>query len=309
MNNRTLLSTLSLCAALLAPTMASAEPLVRASSIPAAPRAALLSDISHAKQAHPASFEKVKAVRLDVITRDKQKRGGLAPITPLYRALGRDALLPMLAELMDEPHATDMPTSATLAMRLGLLQAIGELRDARAVPVLEAVLDAPTGDARIARTAAAALGNIGSDAAVDALLSRTERAGATRLAVLAGLGSCRRAKAAGALAALLGGSLDDETADVVAGALGDLGNAWAWQTSKVAASGERDVVAGLAASALVRAFVTRDGRVRARAEKSLMLIGADAALVELRAARDGADTATRAAIDALLVRLEKSQLR
>lgn len=289
--------------------VAGAQPLVRAADLPAQARAALVADIAQAKLARPQAFEKVHAVRAEAVTLDRRKRGPIAPIAPLYRSLGKDALLPMLAELMDDTHAADAPASLTLSVRLGLLQAVGELRDDRAIPVLAAVVDQTGEDARIARTAAAAIGNIGSDAAVEALLARTARSGAARISIVAGLGSCRRAKAAGALAAMLDGTTDEATADALVAALGDVANAWAWQTSKVASTGERDVVANVAARALVAAFVSRDGRVRARAEKSLVLIGSAQANAELVDARTTADAPTQSAIDALIAKLDKSQLR
>lgn len=293
-----------ICAAILAATLfstgrASAEPLVRSADLSAPSGAALLAQIAKARRERPAAFEQVRQVRADAVARDRQKRGRVAHVSPALRALGADALLPMLGELLEDPAGE--PEQVTLAMRLGLLQAIGELRDARALPVLVSALDRGSADPRVARTAAAALGALATDEAVDALLARA----ATSKAAITGLGAARRAKATGALAAMLDGA-DEATAGELSDALGDAANEWAWQTSRVAASGEREVVVGVATTALARAFVARSGGARARAERGLRLAGPREAIPALRAARVDAAGSSRDAVDALLSALERS---
>ncbi len=296
---RPLVCAAALALVLTASVTASAEPLVRAADLPAASRATLTAELARARRERSALFAEVRKVRRAAVEQDRHKRGRVAHVAPALRALGPDALLPMLSELFEELPGE--PAKVTLAVRLGLLQAVGELRDARALPVLAAALDRGH-DPRIARTAASALGALGTDAAVDALLARRGDA------VIAGLGAARRARATGALAAMLDGA-DDATAIGLADALGDAANEWAWQTSRVAASGERDAVVGVATAALAHAFAARGGEARARAERALRLAGAAEAIPALRAARREATDTSRDAIDALVTSLSRRPAR
>ncbi|MCC6647553.1 MAG: hypothetical protein IT374_18535 [Polyangiaceae bacterium] len=296
MKRATLVGAALLAACSLGAARAAAEPLVRTTDLSSPAGAAVLGEIARARRLHPARFDQVRAVRASAPARDRQRHGRVAQLAPALRALGKDALLPMLSALLDD--APDEPARVTLAVHLGLLQAIGELRDARAHSVLVAALDRAT-DPRLARTAAAALGALGTDEAIDALLARTSSP-----AAIAGLGAARRARATGALAAMLDGA-DDITAVHIMDALGDAANEWAWQTSKVAASGERDAVVGVAAAALARSFVLRRGDARARAAKALRLAGAGEAVPALRVARDGAAGEARDAAGRLLAELTR----
>lgn len=280
---------LALC--LLASRPASAEPLVRVADLPAPAQRALVAEIARARRERPAVFEQVRAVRVGAVAQDRKKRGRVAHVAPALRALGPGALLPMLSELLAD--APGEPARVTLAVQLGLLQALGELRDARAAPTLTAALDRAS-DPRVARTAAVALGALGSDAAIDALLARGGAPSA-----IAGLGAARRARATVALAARLDGA-DDATAAHLADALGDAANEWAWQTSRVAASGERDAVVGAATAALARAIISREGAARARAGRALRLAGPSAAVPALRAVRGAASGSALDAVDALI---------
>src|SRR5690606_26553182 len=88
-----------------------------------------------------------------------RSRGRRAPVGLFLSKLGRDAGLPILERL-----AFDPPRDETASVvRRDLVEAVGLLRDTRAVPVLAAILEDETEDAETTRTAAEALARIGTD--------------------------------------------------------------------------------------------------------------------------------------------------
>src|SRR5262245_46590286 len=60
-----------------------------------AARASLLVEIDHARKSDPRAFEDVARIRQQLAEIDDQKRGRLAPITAMLKALGPGALFPM----------------------------------------------------------------------------------------------------------------------------------------------------------------------------------------------------------------------
>lgn len=273
-------------------------------------RAALVADIQKARSATPAAFAAVADLRARLGELDAAKRGRFAPIGPMLKRIGPDGLLPMLEHVaIDSPPRKGLTDTAWSAWRVGLLEAIGTLRDARSAPVLVAVLDGPETDFGVVRAAAAALGKLGTDAAAAKLVAMAKTAGPKQKAVLAGMGHCRRTVVAQVLAAAIAARPDEGTAEDVVRSLGDVGSAWAWDTPVVSASGERKAVQAIAAKALVEAFVAYGGKVRKTASNALMVVDDPSTPALAQAAKQGASAEVRAALDELVQRFANNPTR
>lgn len=294
----------------LAGTAAAAEGVViHPSRIPAGARATLIADIESAKSAHPSAFAAVVEVRKRLPELDANKRGRLPSITPLLKSLGAEGLFPMLAELaVDAPSRGDLTDTAWAAWRVGLLEAVGSVRDPRAEAALTAILESPETDFAVVKAAAEALGKVGTDGAASKLVALSKAAGPKQRAVLAGMGECRRTKVADALAKALASKPDDDTAKHVIKSLGNVGSAWAWKTPVVAASGEEAAVRKATAQALVAAFVAYEGEARKGAASAILIVD-EPSTPALIAAAKKKTPALSGELDALAARFANSPLR
>ncbi len=272
-------------------------------------RAALVQAIGAARTDKPAAFETLARLREDMPALDAQKRGRYVPVAAILKGLGKDALLPMLNELAIEAKPRgDMPADAWHAWRVGLVEAVGSLRDGRAAPVLFAVVDAPEMSTDLVRAAASALGKLGTDAAAQRLVALAKKEGPKQKGVLAGMGDCRRRVVAEALASALLAHPDAETATIVARSLGDVGSAWAWKTPVIAASGEESVVRAAAAEALVASYLRYEGEARVAIGKAVLMVDHASTPSLAEAQKRGARPGDQAALDALVERFKKSPL-
>jgi len=158
---------------------------------------------------------------------------GESAVEPLLRTLGSDnpktrAYAARALGLIGAPRAFD-PLVALLArecddiVRINLIEAIGNLRDARAVNILLSYLKAPPQQNRgwIIRTAANALGRIGTEEVIGPLshVLANDPDWFARLGAAEGLRKIRNPRAADSLR----GALKDEDARVRAEALAGLG--------------------------------------------------------------------------------------
>ncbi|AKT38608.1 hypothetical protein [Chondromyces crocatus] len=274
-----------------------------------AERTQLTTDITKAKAAYPDAFMAVEQARQMLPELDETKRGRMAVVTPMLKSLGPSALHAMLEQLaIDGGEQGKLSESAWLAWRTSLIEATGMLRDDRAAPVLNAVLDGAMTDFEVMREAAAALGKLGTDAAATKLIGLATARGPKQTAILAGMGMCRRLSVAKTLATALPTHRDETTARLVVRALGDVGSAWAWKTPVIAASGEGKATRAEAARALVDAFVTRDGEVRRTAATAILVVDDPSTPALIEAARKQASAETAAALDVLARRFANSPL-
>ncbi len=271
---------------------------------------ALEGGIALARASDASSFAAVAALRAELIARDAHKRGRFASVTPALRGLGARALWPMLEELaVASIGKSDMAQTAWVAWRLDLLEALGALRDRRALAVLEAATAAEVDDPAVTTAAAQALGKLGTERAAKKLIALSGAAKKRRLAVLAGMGHCRRQIVAEHLGHALVGARDASEIRMLARSLGDVGNAWAWQTPIVRASGEESSVRATAADALVQAFrATTVDSVRAALTEALLVVDDASTRALIRDAKRGATPSQIAALDALLARIATSPL-
>jgi hypothetical protein len=272
-----------------------------ASALPAATRASLAKDISSARAQRPDLFRTVGDTIANAESLDAHaRRRGLA-FTPHFKALGPNALLPMIeAVAFDARTPSTLSESARSALRVGLLEAIGSIRDDRAVPVLEHVLDHGS-DVHIVRAAATALARVGTDASVAVLLRveegayRAESGGARHRAILAGLHDGRRVAIAKRLASRIDG-VDDETARVIAKSLGGAANAWAWRA--IADKAELVATREESSRALLRAYIARPA-LREATTKALLVVDDPRTSALIASARTSANADLSPALDEL----------
>ena len=278
--------------------------------LPPADLAELQARIAQARAADPRSFERLAQLRADLPRLDARKRGRLAPLTPMLKSMGPQALMPMLERLAtDDPGRGDLTETAWLAWQTSLLEAVGMRRDPRAEPVLRAILDSAQPEFLVRHMAAAAYARLGTDAVADRLVAMSDAAGPWQQPVLAGMGHCRRLVIAQRLADVVQGQPSADTALLVARSLGDVGSVLAWKTPIVAKSGEQTATRAAAAAALVQAYVLYDGAVREMAAKALLVVDDPSTPDLVESARNGADAETCAALDRLANRFANSPIR
>jgi len=273
-------------------------------------RAALSADIGRARAASPDAFREVTEVVASAAALDAASRRPGTPLTLHFKPLGARALLPMLDLLAFSSSSvpTGLPTSARSALRVGLIEAVGLLRDARAVPVLARVVLTET-DPETTQAAAEALGRIGTNDALVALdLALASHPSDERdRALLPGLGAFRRLDATERLTRRArAAALSPATARVIAKALGVAGNAWAWKTLPLPARAPELAVRDAAAAALLDLFLHHTGEARQSASNALLVVAAPSTSARLAILRRTASTDTLPAMDELAVRLSKN---
>jgi hypothetical protein len=285
--------------------------LVSEEDLDPAARDSLRGEIAAARVAAPEVFERFAALRAKVSEIDAAKRGRLPVFLPSLQAMGPDALLPMLEEIaFDAAARGDLADSAWIGWRASLLEAVGKLRDLRAAPVLRAVIDRGPAQLLITSAATAAYGKLLCDEATRWLVERLAASdGERRLGILRGLGSCRRALAADALAGALRARPDAAEAHILAKSLGDIGSSWAWRTPQVAATGDEDAVRSIAAGALAEMWRSYEGQTRKKIGHALLVVDYPGTPALLRAATADADAATKAAVEGLIDRFNDKSFR
>lgn len=271
----------------------------------------LAKDVADARARTPEVFHAVDDVVSHAEEIDARSRVRGMPLTQRFRALGPNALYPMLEIVSGaKPLPAALSTSAEGAVRVGLLEAIGSIRDDRAVPVLEREL-AQASDVRIVRAASTALARIGSDAAYRILEREQLAAQKTNVererAILEGLHDCRRTPAAKLLVARLDAGADDATARILLRSLGGAANAWAWRA--LPASPEMTTTQNIASSALLRAFATKTGDLRETAAKALLVVDDPTTPQQIAQLRTKASPDLAGALDELARRFRDNPAR
>ena len=261
----------------------------------------LRKDVAAQRAANPAVFDGVRKVLSQAAMRDRKRRGRFASLTRGLDALGDAALLPMLEQLaLQGMERGSLTATAWLSVRVSLIESVGRKGDARAVPVLRQILQRNQ-EFWVVRAAAEALGRIGTDESANLLVAMAVQPGPERRAVLSAIGDCRRSVVVHALVKVLRGPLEYEERRLALAALGDVGNAWAWQTPRMKKRGEAAVVRSGAARALVSAFTRHHGdKVLAlEIQKSLLLVEDMSTPGLIEGAKQGADKRLARRLDAL----------
>ena len=119
---------------------------------------------------------------------DAGKRGRMVPFEAMFKRLGESAHMALLEMvLFDGPTQGDLKDDAWFALRSGIIEAAGRSRDIRLIPALEAYLHGPETEFYAIRAATEALGKIGTDAAVGALLGAVDASPLKKGAVVSGM--------------------------------------------------------------------------------------------------------------------------
>ncbi|MDF2696908.1 MAG: hypothetical protein K0S65_5291, partial [Labilithrix sp.] len=163
-----------LCAAATAPDAhaAPAAALVPATAARITPTALanLKIEVAKARAIDPRAFVAVNAVVSHAADADVKARGRKAPVALYLAKLGPSALMPMLEMLaLDAPRG--VPSTSAAPLRRDLIEAVGLLKDPRALVVLSAILDDATEEPETTRTVTEAVARIGTDEAATRILS------------------------------------------------------------------------------------------------------------------------------------------
>ena len=276
-----------------------------------ASRTLFAQEIEQARALDMSAFENVQEIVDRAAEIDRTKRGKLAAFTLLFKRAGDDTLLPLIEQVAFRPTARGaLRDSAWIGLQSGLLEAIGAHRDARAIPVLEAVLRGEESEFYIIQAAASALGKIADDQAVTTLTELANVRGDKQIAILAGMGSCRRAAVAAFLAEKLNQTTSMKQANILVHSLEEVGNEWAWETPAIREHAEEEDATRLVATeALLQAFLRFDGALQTRIGTALMVVAHTNTPSLIQAAMAEASKENKVALDGLRARFQKRQAR
>ena len=234
----------------------------------------------------PGVFRRIEAVRTHLI--DVRRRGGDIRRVDVARKLaviGDEALVPMLWRIAaDDPMESGMDLRTWRAWRIGLLEAVGRLRDERSLPVLETVITGADPHSPVRQVATSALGRVGDDESLQRLVEYAETTTPRRRkAIVAGLGDGRRMVALDYLLERADESSVPSERRAAIRSLGDWANQWAWETSELESRrGEGRTGRQRIIRHLVEWFPEFDKDLREEAVKSLQLAGSAEARARVR---------------------------
>lgn len=278
-----------------------------AQRMPAQSLVTLKRDVAQARAIDSKPFVNVNALVTNAPEADAKARGRKAATAQYLAKLGPSALMPML-EMLAIEAPKGVPADALPSVRRDLIEAVGLLRDAKALPVLTAILDDKSEDADTTRSAAEAVARLNSDeAATRILIALDASSGERTRAILAGMGECRRMKITEALASRLRSNTDEATGRVIARSLSRAGNAWAWQTAADKTDEAR--IREAAARALVDGFVHQTGEARDAAAKALLVVDDSHTPALIADARKAASPDLQKALDDLAAKLAHNPTR
>jgi hypothetical protein len=237
-----------------------AAPVPGARSLSAQQVASLTLAIDAARAEKPAVFAQVLEVKAALPRADKYRRGPLAGVGHILRALGPEAVPALVhALVVDGDRPAAMTETAWTAWQSGLLEALEAHADPLALPVLRAMVDHEE-NGIVLRSAASAYGAYGTDEVAAHLASWISRSGERRDAIVAGAGSCRRLVVAQALASALARETREAVAYRTVRSLAHLGNAALWELpSSRAFVSEESAARNTAAEGLLEAYVRLPG--------------------------------------------------
>lgn len=268
-------------------------------------RTRLEASIHSAHARDVATFDAVRGVVAHADELDHQKRGRFYPMTSLLRGVvrGHPGSAMALLEPIIAPQRFTMPASesARIALRAGLLEAAGDLKDPAAAPVYRAIIASETEFYEL-RAAVEALGKLGNDSDVAMLATLAQTRGPKQDAIIAGMGACRRVAAAHALEAVVSQNPTGMSAKHLARALSAMGSAWALATPNAAPALEAPAIRDTTARAALAMFVSNT-EARQDASNALVVIAAPDTPRWIADAKRSASPELATALDALAARL------
>lgn len=294
---------------LVAPSVLADGISIAPSALPNDARAKLENDIAAAKAAQPKVFAAVKNVKGHRPERYGKYRNPYPTATRELRGLGPAALLPMLDALaFQAPDRGKLTDAEWDALAIGMLEAVGVIKDARASAVVGAIFEASALRPGVRLAAARAAGRLGGDAELALLTGHAKSGDPLELAAIHGLGEMMRLEAAKHVAQILGTTKDTKMAEAAATALGTLGSSWAWKSLGPKAQATGLEVRKVCASALAPRAVRGNAAQRAAASDALLMVEHPDTLDLIRAQRSIKGTDARA-VDGLVARVERQQKR
>ncbi len=274
-------------------------------------RTSLKADIDKARGESPDVFKAVYDIAARAKDLDAESRAPGIPFTRYFKNLGPRAFYPLVELMVFDSHApSGLPATAESALRIGVIEAVGGIRDARAMPALAKVFESSR-DLDTVRASANAIGKLGTDDGVQLLITSAKKFQTTdparERAILVGLHDCRREAAAHFLAQRLDGQpADAETAKALIKSLGGVGNSWAWKTLP---QNEAAATRKAAAEGLMRAFVHYTGDLREAAAKALLVVDEASTPQMIAKAKAGASRETVMALDDFDKRFAQNPVR
>ena len=257
------------------------------------------------KKANQDMYNLVGELRAEALQMDATKRGRYAVMGPTLESLGPNAHLALVEDLLADPPFPGASATVRRGWRVGVLHALGRARNADFEPVFVQVMRTET-DAEVVKAASSALGKMLSDSAATTLIQLASTDNKNAAAVIAGMGTCRRASVATFLAGRLDSSSPNDQLPVVL-ALRDVGNAWAWKTTVVAASGEGEATRNTAAAALIEA-IARLPSLEQELTKAILIVDAPNTNALLRAQLKSATPPAQTALQRVLKRTADNPL-
>jgi hypothetical protein len=279
-------------------------------ALESATRSTLETDIAAHRTAAPAAFVAIENVVREAAAIDAEKRGQVAPFARIFQGMGPGALLPLLEIVaVRGPARGTLTESAWSGLRAGAIQAIGKLRNPRAIPIMTAVLASDESDFLVRREAARALGRMGTEAIANTLIAESALSRPHHAAVLDGMGWCRRAEVAVALSQRVPAA-EAHTLPHLLTALTDIGNGWAWRTSEVRENADHEMpVRATAGKALLAAFMELNGPLRVEARKGLLVVDHPDTLAWIATAQSTSSPEMGALLGQLADRVKRSPFR
>ena len=286
-------------------TTASADGMVAASSeLDGKERTALAAEIAAFKQSNPEAFERLRTVKGHRPEHYRKFRNPIPFVSRELKNMGPQALLPMLEALAFEaPERNGATEQEWEALKQGMIEAVGRLRDVRSSSVLQITFkkDHPFSTQVTAGEALGRLCDAGSLSLLEASLSSARRA-----AAIDGLGMCRKSAAAEILVGELDSAASADEAARISRALGTLSSSWAWRALGKSRAAEGLSVRRMASKALLSAYV-RFGQAQTRKEiaKGITMVGHPDIRSLAASHRGRLDAEARTRLDIIIARVEK----
>ncbi len=284
-------STLVTLALSLAPALSSAAPLLDPRAVPDDVARTLATAVRVDRARRPEAYRRVADLEGLRPERYRRSRRGRPTVTIELRAMGTSALLPMLDALALSGYPAVLSAEERDALRLGLLEAVSDLRDARALPVLRGVFATATEPAEL-RAAARGLARVCQDADRRTLTTAT---GPRRDAAVAALGLCAHPDASRWLVSQLESERDPARVAALATGVAESASSWARPAGRAAVD---PALRAAAARAMVRRWVELPASRDALGVAVLTMGGAEV-LAAVRAAQATAAPDARPGLRAL----------
>ena len=216
--------TLAILSVLLLSPIASASPLIDSRAVPAEVSRPLAALVRADRARRPEAYQRVADLEGLRPQFYRRTRVGRPSVALELRAMGPSALLPMLDALALSGYPRDLSDDERAALRLGLLETVGNLGDPRALPVLRGVFGT-TAEPSELRAAARGLARVCQERDRRALT--TAAAAPQRAAAAAALGLCASPEAASWMVAQLETTSDPAHAAALAAGLAEGASSWA----------------------------------------------------------------------------------